>query len=432
MKIRAVYVLILLLMISFYASAEILPLQKVLETTYEKNPDIQLLQAQHDSARAKKRLALAPAEPTISISNNDLTEQFHLNTAASTVIQFAQPLGFPGRAFLNRSMLNDQADSLYYQMKAMKLQIGVNVKTAYYNLQLAQENLKLNADTRFALEQILAIAKRRYESGASAQVDYISAQVALLSNQNDLEDLKVAEQQARATLNVQLKNPVDALIEAELIPISGNPSTDLTKINLNSAIEKMLQNRNEILAAQSQLRASSKASKLAWMSILPDFQFLAGTTLYRMPYASPYSGVPDLAASGSWPTHTYSIGLQFTVPLWFLLNEREVVVGASHDHLAAERNLDVVFNQSKVALENAVDAIHSNGFKIENFEKHILPLAEQSLKLALVGYSSGKVDFQTLSAAAVSRRQARQSHSSAVVAYLINYAIYQQLIAEAL
>lgn len=412
---------------SIFAQAASIPnptltLKEAIQIALDKSPDLASLQEQTYSANAKARLALAPSEPTLSVTSNDLTQAFHLNSAASNVFQITQPIGFPGRAWINRSQLTDQADSISYQTRAMKMQVIVNVKTAYYNLQLAQKNIELNNDTRLAYERIQQIAKRRYESGATGQVDFLNAQVALLTNQNDLADLQTAEKTARAQLNVFLKNPVDEALVVEPIRMNYYP-----KIDMQTAINQMIENRNEIKAAQFTASAANKAYKLAWMSVLPDFQVSAGTTFYRTQSASPYSGAPAL--DGSYPVHTYLFGISFTVPIWFFASEREVITGASHDRAAADRNLDVVYNQSKMTLETVVDTINSTQTKIENFEKHILPLSEQSLNLALIDYSSGKVDFQTLSDTATARRQARLNYAATVVAYLTNYATYNQLIA---
>lgn len=407
------------------AEAAVLGLNDAVQSALKESPDLRQLEEQHLSAQSKARLALAPTEPTLSFTNNDLTSRYSLGTSASNVIQFTQPIGFPGRAFLNRSMLVDQADSVSYQARAMKLQVSVNVKTAYYNLQLARKNIQLNSDTKLAYERILSIAKRRYESGASGQVDYLNAQVALLSNANDLEDLQTAERQALAALNTLLKRPVNAEIEVEPIHMTYHP-----RVNLQDAVDTMLANRNEIKSAKAQEEAANKAYRLAWMSLLPDFQVTIGTTYYRDYSASPYSGDTDRFGTNGAPTHTYSAGLQFTVPLWFIFNEREAIVGAGHDRAAAEGNLDVVFNQSKTTLETAVDTLNSTEAKIENFEKHILPMTEQSLNLALIDYSSGKVDFPTLAGTAASLRQARLTYATAIVTYLTNYATYGQLIGE--
>jgi outer membrane protein TolC len=406
-----------------------LALAEALDTAQRQSPEIQQAEAQYDSALEKVGFALAPAEPSLSLSLNDTTQPFGFGPAASKVIQVSQPIGFPGRALLNRSMFKELASASNAQLRALRLQVGVNVKAAYYGLQLARKNIELNSDTRLAYERISSVAKRRYESGAAAQVDYLNAQVALLSNSNDLSDLEASERQARAQMNVLLKRPVAAPLDVDPIAMAYHP-----KVELDEAIEQMLANRHEIAAARAAARAAERAYHLAWYQLLPDFQLTLGTTIYNNRFASPYSSDADFVAAGSatWPTETYQVGVQITVPIWFLFNERHAIEGAARDRAAAERGLEIAFNQSKVALESAVDAIRSSEAKIERFERHILPMAEQSLNLALIDYSSGKIDFLTLAASAAARRQARLSYATAVVAYLTSYATYGELIGEEL
>jgi cobalt-zinc-cadmium efflux system outer membrane protein len=384
-----------------------------------KSPEIRGLQNQFESADAKMRMALAPSEPNLTVGFNDFLQPLNLNSVSSTVYQITQPLGFPGKAFLNRAALSDQAQAVQNQLRSVQLQVAYNVKQAYYNLGLAQKNLLLNADQNMAYEKILAVAKRRYEGGQTSQVDYINAQVALLNNQNDLIDLRSAEKVARAQLNVLIWNPPDTPIEVTPIEM-----TYPTAIDENEAISKMLANRPEVRAAQYQATASNKVVRLAWMSILPDFQLMVGTTNYNYGPASPVANLPDS------PTRTYMASLQLTVPLWFLLNEREAIVGATHDRAVTEANLDGVYNQSKVALITTLSQISALESKIANYEKHLLPLSNQSFNLALTSYSSGKIDFQTLADTASARRTIRKDYAAAVVNFRLNYATYGQLIGE--
>ena len=196
------------------------------------------------------------------------------------------------------------------------------------------------------------------------------------------------------------------------------------------AESQMLAHRNEIQAAQYQLSAAGKACGLAWMQLLPDFQLTAGTTFYNVPAASPLSSTPQAVATGGWPTHTYLAGIQIQIPLWFLFNEREVIVGASHDRAAADANLSVVYEQSRNSLKSAVESINANRIKIENYQKHMLPMAEQSLNIALISYGAGKIDFQFLSDTATARRSIRFAYAGAIVNMLNSYAAYGQLIGE--
>lgn len=400
-------------------ASPILPIEDAMSLAIVNSPDVQSLENQFESVSAKKRAALAPSEPYFNITFNDIIQPYDFSTAASEVFQFTQPFGFPGKAFLNRAVLSDQSEAIYAQLNASKLQVSYNVKQAYYGLSLAQKNIGINADQKAAFKQILAVAKRRYEGGQTSQVDYINSQVALISNENDLIDLHAAEKVARAQLNVLLKRSPDAPLSVAPIRMIDHPM-----IQEDEAISKMLQNRPEIKAAQFQARASHKSYQLAWMSLLPDFQLMIGTTFYLIPAASPFSGWP------TYPTHTYTASIQFTVPLWFLFNEREAIVAASHDRAAAESNLNGVFNQSKTALENAIAQVNSLRAKLDNYEKHLLPLSDQSFNLALQNYGTGKIDFQTLASTAFARKGIRREYYTAVVNYLMNYATYGQLIGE--
>lgn len=395
-----------------------LSLQDAVIKAQKNSPDIRSLENQFESLDAKKRQAFAPYEPSLTLSYNDLTKEFNHRSATSRVLQVNQQLGFPGRAYLNYSLLDDQAQVFYIQSKAMTLQVALNVKQAYYALALAQKNIQLNQEQRASYERILAIAKRRYEAGALTQVDYLNTQVALLSADNDLSDFQSAEKVARTQLNVLLGNPVEAQLQVE--PVKMYYYSEISK---EEAIQKMLDHRAEISAAKKQVSASERSYKLAWMSLLPDFQLFAGTTYYDVPGASPLSGTTG-------EDHTFLIGVQVTVPIWAIFNERQAIVGASHDRAAAQANLDVVFNQSKIALETALENLTSLRHKIENYEKHLIPLVDQSFNLALTNYSTGKTDFQTLSDTANTRRNLKRDYASAVMNYLTNYSTYSQLVGE--
>ena len=418
-----------LVICSFFACASsfaaTLTLPEAIEIVLQHSGEVQQSEHQWNSSVAKKHLALAPTEPNLTVTYNDLTKPLALGTVASKVIQVTQPLGFPGKALLNHSALADQAEAGHYQFKSTKLQVAFNVKQAYYALALALKNIQVNAAQKEDYEKIFATARRRYETGGITQVDYLNAEVALLSSKNDLADLKAAERQARAQLNVLLHRDVDEALEISEIEMIYRPTLDI-----KNASEQMLKNRNEIQSARHQLSAAEKTHKLAWMSVLPDFQLTVGTTFYNVHSASPLSSTPDATTKGTWPTHTYMAGVQLTMPLWFFFNERQVIKGASHDRAAAEANLDIVVNQSRVALETAVSIVNALREKIENYEKHMMPLSDQSFQLALVNYGSGKIDFQTLSDTANTRRGIKRDYYSAILNYLTNYAIYGQIIGE--
>ena len=403
-------------------SAATITLPDAVKIALEKSPDVRAIENQLESAHARKRQALAPAEPSFQATSQDMLAPFKLSAPTSTVYQISQTIGFPGRALLNRAALSEQAQAVGAQLKSMRLQVSANVKQAYYGLAFARKNIELNSEQRNSYERILAIAKRRYEAGAITQVNILNAQTTLYSNDNDLSDLLAAEKQARGQLNVLLGNPPEQALEVDPLPKRIHPKVDFDK-----ALQTMVENRAEIQAAKHQANASEKTQKLAYMSLLPDFQLAAGTTFYNVPGASPLAGFMNNAPEAN---HTYMAQVSITIPIWGFFNEREGIIAATHDWHAAEASLDALFNQSKVALQAAVESLESLRKKIENSEQRILPLSEQSFSLALTNYSSGKIDFQTLQDTATARRGYKRDYASNLVNYLNTYTTYGQLIGE--
>ncbi len=404
--------------VSSLFAAELLTLEQAVHTAKVTSPDLQSSQAQTKSARYRAEQSLAPALPSISYTYQDMNTPYHgLSVPASRVIGLTQPINFPGKALLAHSSLSYQAKALEDQSKGQELQVSLNTKTAYFQLQISRENLNLNAEQHLLYERIFATAKRRYEAGAITQVDLLNAEVALNANDNDLADLKSAERQARAQLNLLIGRPVDQKYDIEAI--KGRATQVFDKGQLQN---KMNEYRNELRAARNTYEAANKSYRLAEMSLLPDFQLTAGTTYYDVPEASP------IAANGG--SHTYYIGLQATIPIWFLLDQRLGMSAAASDRAAAEANLQSVSNQSKLALEAAFDTYSANSEKIQNFEKHILPLTEQSLNLAVINYGAGKIDFQTLADAATARRTTRQTYLTTIMNLQISYSNIGLLIGE--
>ncbi len=402
------------------ATAVTLSLSDAISQAQEKSPDVGALRHQADSARAKARQALSPTEPTFQITYNDMEQPTSFTGRASSVYSLTQPIAFPGKAWVTRSVQSKQAQALEAQMRSTELQVSANVKAAYYQLSAARQNLQLDQQQKVYYERILAIAKRRYESGSITQVDLLNAQVSMFSIENDMNDIGATEKSALAQLNVALKNPTDTAIEVEPIKVVRK-----TRPSLEEAEKRMLEKRNEIRAARFQADAADNSKTLAWMGLLPDFQLTAGTTYYNIPVASPLNG-------GSGNTHTYFVGVQMTLPIWFIFNERENIVSATHDMAAAESSLTSVLNQSRTTLVATLQQIESTEKKIDNYEKHLIPLAEQSLNLALINYSAGKVDFQALSESATARLNTTRDYLATSVVYLTSYATLSQLLGEEL
>jgi len=415
MKWLAVF---LLCLASQPVQAEVLTLADAIAQAQAHSPDIHSLEAQVKSAQAKKRQTLAPSDPSLSLGYNDETGLASPGTSASKNYQISQPIAFPGKAFVSYDAAASQAQALEEQLRSMKLQVAYNVKQAYWQLALARKNLALHKGLKEDYEEILAVAKRRYEAGSITQVDYLNANVTLYADDNTVGDLKAAEENARSSLNILMG--VDATLPAHVKDLH----VETFPIIVDSEAEsKMLAHRAEINMNQALAEAAQHNLKLAKMSVLPDFELIGGTTNYNVPGASPYAGTSNR-------NHTYMIGLQMNIPLYAPISQKETINAAQHDRDAAQDNLESMKDQSRSTLFATTANIRILAQKIKNYEQHLLPLANQSFKIALTNYGLGKIDFQTLSDTAATKRGMESDYNTTLLNYLIMYSTYGQLIGE--
>ena len=392
-----------------------LNLSEAVRQALVQSPDLKVLQSQVESLKSKASQALSLSEPTVGVQFNDMDRAFNSGNPGSTVYLFSQPLGFPGKALVNRSSLSEQAQGVYFQLKSKELEIANSVKISYYQLAQAEKNILLNHEQKDSFERILAIAKRRYEAGGITQVDFLNAQIALYTTSNDLADLESTKRSALTQLNISIGNDPETELEVKPLHVAIKPF-----IAFKDVQEKMMQNRFEIKTAQHQAAAAEKNFSFAKMSLLPDFQITLGQTQYNYQTASPVNPL----------TTTYTAGIQMTLPLWSLFNERHGIHAASQDRAAALANVDSVSRLSRIALDGALESLKTLQKKIETYEKHLLPLSEQSFNLALISYSSGKIDFQSLADTASARRGIKRDYYSLLVNYALGYSSLGQLVGE--
>jgi hypothetical protein len=156
---------------------------------------------------------------------------------------------------------------------------------------------------------------------------------------------------------------------------------------------------------------------------LPDFSIGVNYNQY-------YTGSIDYASSPLIQTH--SVNASASLPLWFIANESQAIVASGHNSDSAQAGLDSQREQSETALFTAVDTLEDNAAKLALYKDHLLPLSEVTLKLALINYGTGKIQFEDLAAAAAGLWGNRSAYYTLLAGYVTEYNQYGQLIGEQL
>lgn len=166
----------------------------LIEEARRRRPDLYAAAAQLKAAEATVDAARASGKPSVSLTASTT----HLNSAgvssrgSSAGISLTVPI-FSGFAQTYRIRAAEaQAEAKAAQLDKLRLQIALDVWTAYQNLVTATQSLRTTADLLNSAEQSERVALARYKAGAGNMLDVLNAQSTLAS---------ARQQRIQATLN---------------------------------------------------------------------------------------------------------------------------------------------------------------------------------------------------------------------------------------
>jgi outer membrane protein len=155
----------------------------LIEQARKRRPDLQAAAAQVKAAEASADAARAAGRPTISLtatSNKYYTSDINSNSSL-VGINLSVPI-FSGFDTTYRVRSAEaQVDVKNAQLEQMRLQVALDVWTAYQHLSTATQSLRTTAVLLDSAEQSERVALGRYKAGVGSILDVLNAQSALAS-----------------------------------------------------------------------------------------------------------------------------------------------------------------------------------------------------------------------------------------------------------
>lgn len=155
----------------------------LIEEARRRRPDLQAAAAQVRAAEAIADAARAADRPTISLNaSSNQNSIAGINSRSSLVgVNLNVPL-FSGYAPTYRVRAAEaQIEANNVQLERLRLQVALDVWTAYQNLVTATQSLRSTADLMDSAEQSERVALGRYKAGVGSMLDVLNAQSALAS-----------------------------------------------------------------------------------------------------------------------------------------------------------------------------------------------------------------------------------------------------------
>jgi outer membrane protein len=175
----------------------------LIEQAGTKRPDLVASEAQVKAAQANIDASKAAAKPTISVSmSNGLQDGSQLSTSNNSTLGLTVSIPlFAGYAPTYRIRAAEAtADLRAAQRDRLRMQISLDVWTAYQNLRTALESVTATEVLVSSAEQSYRVALGRYKAGVGNIIDTLNAQSALASARQQKIQAALNSNIARATL----------------------------------------------------------------------------------------------------------------------------------------------------------------------------------------------------------------------------------------
>ena len=310
---------------------------------------------------------------TRSLPDPQLTFQAYIqNVITSLMPGFAWNIPGPGKLKARAGVAAAQSQGKYFTFESAVLQAAFNLKRAYYQLGLLEEQLRLKRESLSLLEEQERTARAQNAAGNASLADLLRIQNAGDRARTDLANLE----DSRRSL---LENFKAAL---GLTPGQTNPPTpahfEMSRDypDADELLRVAFERNPQLAAMQADVRAAEAGIAVAYKERVPDFSLGLSVDVKASPWLY-------------WPQAGMSL------PVWRDKIAAEIA-GAQAAELAAQSRLKAAQIDLAVNFAEKSFAYRQTGRNLALIEDELIPRTRQSLETVRAGYRASTMTFSTL------------------------------------
>lgn len=354
----------------------------LLAEALEKNPEIQAAQQEREAARQRIAPAQALDDPMLEagVINAPLASSpFNREDMTMKMIGLSQRLPFPGKRGLRQDVASKDAEAIEHGYQETVNRVVHNLKTAYFDLGLTLEMIKLVEKNKQTLAHFLRIAEARYQVGQGSQADVLKAQTQVSRMLDRLLGLAREQPVFEADLIRALGRNAKGVV-----PIPAPLQIHAVTLTLETLQQEAIAHRPQLLALQSLIARNEKSVDLARRASYPDLDV-------RLSY-----GQRDNMLDGTRRDDMVSMTVAVNLPVWRgskiepRIRESEALRDQTSSLYQAQTN------EIAARLRQQIAMVEQSLKSIKLYQTAILPQARLTVESALAAYQVNRVDFLTL------------------------------------
>jgi outer membrane factor, OMF family len=398
------------------ASTQSLSLNQAVDLAQRRNRTLQIAALQVEQQRYGLRQIRAAIYPTVSasagITRSDSAQ------AAITAKQFGSPNrpnatnSFSGSVQLNYDVFTSgqrpasiraaeaALSSIEKAYQTQLRQLRLDVANDYYDLQQADESIKIAQQTVDAGQENLRVAQAKESAGLGTRFDVLQAQVSLANSQQQLTQAKSQQLISRRQLAQRLSLPdTVTVVTTDPVAMIGKWSP-----TLEESIVQALQNRSELGQTLDQRNIALQNRKVALGSLGPQLTFNANIAL------------ADDLADNNLGAYGYGVGAQASKTIYDGGSAKAIASQQQTNASIAETQFSSFKNVIRFQVEQNYYTLQSSRERIAS-TRCAIEQATQGLTLAKLRRDNGVGTSLEVSNATTDLAQARNNYLNAIVSY---------------
>ncbi len=390
-------------------------LEQAVELAYRNNQSLQSALLSQEQATAAVREARAALFPNVDIAANATTQESTRPTNVAGLGEVGEPSGadttISGSAEVNYNILTGgsrrasiRAAELQEQISTLAVevqqeQIRLNTANAYYDLQNAGEQIRINQSFLEEAARNLRDSRLRQEVGVGTRFDTLRAEVQFANARQSVIQSQSQERTNRRAIAQLLNLPSNASIRATPVAVA-----EIWPLSLEESILLAFQNRAELEQQLYQADLNEEQRKIALAAIRPRVQLFANYSAQT--FVNDNDGILD----------NYSFGARFN---WTPFDGGAARARARQQEIAsqiAEEQFSLNLDQVRFDVEQSFFSLQANQENIATSEVAVAQ-AEEALALANLRLQAGVGTQLDVLTAQSELTQAEANNVAAILGY---------------
>jgi cobalt-zinc-cadmium efflux system outer membrane protein len=308
-----------------------------------------------------------------SLPDPQLTFQSDIADIVMTVMPgFMQEFPGPGKLKARAKVASAESKGKYFAFESAVLQAAFNLKRAYYQLGLLDEQLHARRETLALLENQERVVRAQNETGAATLPDLLRVQSERDRVRTDLANLE----DSRRSLLENFKAAMGLTPEQPDPPTPAHFETSGENPDADELLRFAFAHNPQLAAMEADVRAAEAGIAMAYKERVPDFSLglmadvKASPTMFR-----PLAGM--------------------TLPIWRDKIAAEIAQAQANE-LAAKSRLKAGKIDLAVDFAEKSFAYRETSRNVTLIEDELIPKARQSVETVRAGYRTGMMDFSAM------------------------------------